>query len=339
MVETPKTTKGFEMQKRQLGATGPVVSALGLGCMGMSNAYGPADRDESIATVRAALDAGVTLLDTGDFYGQGHNELLVAEAIRGRRDEVQLSVKFGGMRDADGAFIGFDTRPVAVANFLAYSLQRLDTDHVDIYRPARLDPSVPIEDTIGAIAEQVDKGRVRHIGLSEVGAETIRRAHAVHPIADLQIEYGLLERGVEREILQTTRELGISITAYGVLSRGLISSKPLTLDASDWRGHAPRFQGDNLTRNQDLVTKLNEIAEAKGVTVAQLAIAWVASRGEDVVPLVGTTKRARLEEAVGSADVTFTERELAEIEAVVPLGAAAGTRYAAEQMAMLDSER
>ena len=327
------------MQKRQLGATGPVVSAIGLGCMGMSNAYGPADRDESIATIHTALDAGVTLLDTGDFYGQGHNELLVAEAIKGRRDEVQLSVKFGGMRDADGAFIGFDTRPVAVANFLAYSLQRLGTDHVDIYRPARLDPSVPIEDTIGAIAEQIDKGRVRHIGLSEVGPETIRRAHAVHPIADLQIEYGLLERGVEREILQTTRELGISITAYGVLSRGLISATPLTLDASDWRGHAPRFQGDNLTRNQGLVEKLDEIAKSKGVTVAQLAIAWVASRGEDVVPLVGTTKRARLNEAVGAVDVTFTEAELREIEAVAPLGAAAGTRYAAEQMAMLDSER
>ncbi|MFD5824668.1 aldo/keto reductase [Lentzea sp. NPDC060358] len=327
------------MQKRQLGATGPVVSALGLGCMGMSNAYGPADRDESIATIHAAVDAGVTLLDTGDFYGQGHNELLVAEAIKGRRDEVQLSVKFGGMRDADGAFIGFDTRPVAVANFLAYSLQRLGTDHVDVYRPARLDPAVPIEDTIGAIAEQVEKGRVRHIGLSEVGAETIRRAHAVHPIADLQIEYGLLERGVEREILQTTRELGISITAYGVLSRGLISSAPLTLGEGDYRGHTPRFQGDNLARNHALVDKLREIAQAKGVTVAQLAIAWVASRGEDVVPLVGTTKRARLEEALGAVDVTFTEGELREIEDVVPVGAAAGTRYPEQQMAMLDSER
>ncbi|GGM78192.1 aldo/keto reductase [Lentzea pudingi] len=327
------------MQKRQLGATGPVVSALGLGCMGMSNAYGPADRDESIATVRAALDAGVTLLDTGDFYGQGHNEMLLAEAIEGRRDEVQLSVKFGGMRDADGAFLGFDTRPIAVANSLAYSLQRLNVDHVDIYRPARLDPNVPIEDTIGAIAEQIDKGRVRHIGLSEVGAETIRRAHAVHPIADLQIEYGLLERAVEREILQVTRELGISITAYGVLSRGLISSTPLTVDTGDYRGHTPRFQGDNLTRNQALVDKLAEIAANKGVTVAQLAIAWVAARGEDVVPLVGTTKRARLNEAIGAVGVTFTERELQEIEAVVPVGAAAGTRYPAQQMAMLDSER
>jgi aryl-alcohol dehydrogenase-like predicted oxidoreductase len=327
------------MQKRQLGATGPVVSAIGLGCMGMSHSYGPADRDESIATIRAAMDAGVTLLDTGDFYGMGHNELLINEAVRGRRDEVQLSVKFGGMRDADGGFIGFDTRPAAVANFLAYSLQRLGTDHVDIYRPARLDPRVPIEDTIGAIAEQIEKGHVRHIGLSEVGAETIRRAHAVHPIADLQIEYSVLERGVEREILATTRELGIGIPAYAVLARGLISAAPPAIGAGDWRGHSPRFQGDNLNRNVALVRKLNEIAENKGVTVAQLAIAWVAARGEDVVPLVGTTKRARLSEAIGAVDVTFTERELQEIEAVVPVGAAAGTRYAAAQMAMLDSER
>ncbi|KJK33259.1 aldo/keto reductase [Lentzea aerocolonigenes] len=327
------------MQKRQLGATGPVVSAIGLGCMGMSNAYGPADRDESIATIRAAMDAGVTLLDTGDFYGMGHNEMLIGEAIRGRRDEVQLSVKFGGMRDHAGAFLGFDGRPAAVANFLAYSLQRLGTDHIDVYRPARLDPNVPIEDTIGAIADQIEKGLVGHIGLSEVGAETIRRAHAVHPIADLQIEYGLLERGVEREILQVTRELGISITAYGVLSRGLISSTPVEIGKNDWRGHTPRFQGDNLAQNRALVEKLGEIAKNKGVTVAQLAIAWVAARGEDVVPLVGTTKRARLSEAIGAVDVTFTERELQEIEAVVPVGAAAGTRYAAEQMAMLDSER
>jgi aryl-alcohol dehydrogenase-like predicted oxidoreductase len=328
------------MQKRQLGATGPVVSAIGLGCMGMSDAYGPADRDESIATIHAAMDAGVTLLDTGDFYGMGHNELLIREAIRGRRDEVQLSVKFGGLRDAGGAFVGFDTRPVAVANFLAYSLERLGTDHVDVYRPARLDPAVPIEDTIGAIAEQIEKGWVRHIGLSEVGAETIRRAHAVHPIADLQIEYSILDRGVEREILRTTRELGIGITAYGVLGRGLISATPPAIGGDgDYRGHTPRFQGDNLTHNLALVQKLNELANDKGVTVAQLAIAWVAARGEDVVPLVGTTKRARLTEAIGAVDVAFTERELQEIEAVVPVGAAAGTRYAAEQMAMLDSER
>ncbi len=328
------------MQKRQLGSTGPVVSAIGLGCMGMSNAYGPADRDESIATIHAAMDAEVTLLDTGDFYGQGHNELLIREAIAGRRDEVQLSVKFGGMRDAAGAFIGFDTRPAAVANFLAYSLQRLGTDHVDIYRPARLDPAVPIEETVGAIAEQIEKGWVRHIGLSEVGAETLRRAHAVHPITDLQIEYGLLSRGIEAEILPTAKELGISITAYGVLSRGLISATPSKeFAADDWRSHTPRFQGDNLTHNLGLVAKLNELAVRKGVTVAQLAIAWVVAQGENVVPLVGTTKRARLSEAIGALDVELTEAELREIDAVVPVGAAAGTRYAAEQMAMLDSER
>jgi aryl-alcohol dehydrogenase-like predicted oxidoreductase len=326
------------MEQRKLGKTGPETSALGLGCMGMSDMYGPTDRVESVATIHAAMEAGVTLLDTGDFYGMGHNEMLIREAIQGRRDEVQLSVKFGGMRSPDGAFVGFDTRPAAVANFLAYSLERLGTDHIDVYRPARLDPDVPIEDTVGAIAELIEKGYVRHIGLSEVGAETIRRAHAVHPIVDLQIEYGLLERGVEREILQTTRELGISITAYGVLSRGLISATPVTI-GSDYRVHTPRFQGDNLVRNQDLVAKLNEIAQAKGVTVAQLAIAWVAARGEDVVPLVGTTKRARLNEAIGAVDVTFTERELQEIEAVVPVGAAAGTRYPAAMMAFLDSER
>ncbi|KOV84314.1 aldo/keto reductase [Nocardia sp. NRRL S-836] len=328
------------MQKRQLGSTGPVVSAIGLGCMGMSNVYGPADRDESIATIHAAMDAEVTLLDTGDFYGQGHNELLIREAIQGRRDEVRLSVKFGGMRDAAGAFLGFDSRPAAVANFLAYSLQRLGTDHVDIYRPARLDPAVPIEDTVGAIAEQIEKGWVRHIGLSEVGAETLRRAHAVHPITDLQIEYGVLSRGIEAEILPTARKLGISITAYGVLSRGLISATPnLELAAGDWRSHTPRFQGDNLTHNLGLVAKLNELAGKKGVTVAQLAIAWVVAQGENVVPLIGTTKRARLSEAIDALDVELTEAELREIDAVVPVGAAAGTRYAAEQMAMLDSER
>ncbi|ANZ38445.1 aldo/keto reductase [Lentzea guizhouensis] len=327
------------MQKRQLGNTGPVVSAIGLGCMGMSNAYGPADRDESIATIHAAMDAEVTLLDTGDFYGQGHNELLIREAIKGRRDEVQLSVKFGGMRDRAGAFIGFDTRPAAVANFLAYSLERLGTDYVDVYRPARLDPSVPIEETVGAIAEQVEKGWVRHIGLSEVGAETLRRAHAVHPIVDLQIEYGLLSRGIEAEILPTAQELGVGITAYGVLSRGLISATPAReFPADDYRSHTPRFQGDNLAHNLGLVETLNGIAASKGVTVAQLAIAW-AGRVENVVPLVGTTKRARLSEAIGALDVEFTEQELREIDAVVPVGAAAGTRYAAEQMAMLDSER
>src|SRR5690348_13208013 len=214
------------MQTRTLGGTGLTVSALGLGCMGMSGMYGPADRKESIATIHAAIDAGITLLDTGDFYGMGHNEMLIGEALGGGlRDQVRLSVKFGGMRDPGGGWAGYDARPAAVRNFLAYTLTRLGTDHIDVYRPARLDPQVPIEETIGAIAECVQAGWVRHIGLSEVGAETIRRAHAVHPIADLQIEYSLISRGIEDAILPTCRELGIGITAYGVLSRGLLSGR------------------------------------------------------------------------------------------------------------------
>ncbi len=212
------------MEHRKLGKTGPDVAAIGLGCMGMSDFYGPADRGESIATIHAALDAGITLLDTGDFYGMGHNEMLIREALAGRsRDNLQISVKFGALRDPARGFIGMDCRPAAVKNFIAYSLQRLGVDHIDIYRPARLDPAVPIEDTVGAIADMIKAGYVRHIGLSEVGSDTIRRAHAVHPIADLQIEYSLISRGIEDDILPTCRELGIGITAYGVLSRGLIS--------------------------------------------------------------------------------------------------------------------
>jgi pyridoxine 4-dehydrogenase len=310
--------------------------------MGMSDFYGPADRQESIATLHAALDAGITLLDTGDFYGMGHNEMLIGEALQGRaRDQVLLSVKFGALRDADKAFLGYDSRPAAVKNFLAYSLQRLRTDHVDIYRPARLDPSVPIEDTIGAIAEEIKAGRVRHIGLSEVGAATIRRAHAVHPITDLQIEYSLLSRGIENEILPTCRELGIGITAYGVLSRGLISghwSKDRAT-AKDFRAMSPRFQGDNLDHNLALVEALRGVAEARGVSVAQIAIAWVLSRGADIVPLVGARRRDRLQEALGALSVTLTAHDLATIEAAIPAGAAAGARYPEAQLAHMDSER
>ncbi|TWP50198.1 aldo/keto reductase [Lentzea tibetensis] len=327
------------MHKRQLGSTGPVVSELGLGCMGMSDLYGPADEAEGVATIQAAVDAGVTLLDTGDFYGMGHNELLIRRALRNRED-VAISVKFGALRDPDGGWSGVDARPEAVRNFLAYTLRRLGTDHVDVYRPARLDPSVPIEDTVGAIAEQVEKGYVRHIGLSEVGAETLRRAHAVHPIADLQIEYSLLSRGIEDEILPTCRELGIGITAYGVLSRGLISGHwTSTRGAGDFRGMSPRFQGDNLAHNLALVEELRKIAAEKDVTVAQLAIAWVASRGDDVVPLVGARTRERLAEALRATEVGLTDNDLARIEAVVPRDAAAGERYAPAQMAHLDSER
>jgi aryl-alcohol dehydrogenase-like predicted oxidoreductase len=331
------------MQTRQLGTTGPRVSALGLGAMGMSDLYGPADRAESLATVRAALDAGVTLLDTGDFYGMGHNELLLREALEGRdRDDVQLSVKFGALRDPDGGWVGNSGRPELVKTFLAYTLQRLGTDHVDIYRPARVDPDVPIEETIGAIAEMVQAGHVRHIGLSEAGADTIRRAAAVHPISDLQIEYSLISRGIEAEILPTTRELGIGITAYGVLSRGLLSGHwqpDRELGAGDFRAFSPRFQGENLQRNLALVDALGAIAEAKGASVAQIAIAWVLAQGEDIVPLVGARRRDRLDEALGALDVTLTADDLARIEKAVPAGAAAGDRYAAAQMAHLDSER
>ncbi|QFZ24776.1 aldo/keto reductase [Saccharothrix syringae] len=327
------------MNQRRLGASGPAVSALGLGCMGMSDLYGPADEAEGVATIHAAIDAGVTLLDTGDFYGMGHNELLIREALRDRkRDDVLLSVKFGALRDPDGGWHGNDGRPETVRNSLAYTLRRLGTDHVDVYRPARLDPAVPIEETVGAIAEQVEKGHVRYIGLSEVGADTLRRAHAVHPIVDLQIEYALVTRGIEAEILPTARELGIGITAYGVLSRGLISGHWTPgRQADDFRATSPRFQGENLERNLDLVETLRVIAADKGVSVAQLAIAWVLARGEDVVPLVGARRRDRLTEALGALDVTLTAEDLARIDETVP--EAAGDRYATAQMAHLDSER
>jgi len=330
-------------EMRPLGKTGPLVSQFGLGAMGMSDLYGPADRGESIATVHAALDAGINLIDTGDFYGMGHNEMLLAEALKDRRrEDAVISVKFGGMRGPDGAFLGFDGRPAAVKNSVAYSLKRLNTDYIDIYRPARLDAAVPIEDTVGAIADLVQAGYVRHIGLSEVGAETIRRAAKVAPIVDLQIEYSLISRGVEDEILPVTRELGIGITAYGVLSRGLISghwSKDAGTGGRDFRAHSPRFAAENLDHNLALVEKLRAIAAARGVTVAQIAIAWVAAQGHDIVPLIGARRRDRLTEALGALALTLSPAELAEIETAVPLGAAAGERYASAQMAMLDSER
>ena len=328
---------------RKLGAIGPTVSALGLGCMGMSELYGTADRNESIATIHAALDAGINLLDTGDFYGMGHNEMLVGDALtERRRDDVVISVKFGAQRGPDGSWLGYDARPAAVKTALAYTLQRLRTDHVDVYRPARLDANVPIEETVGAIAELVEAGYVRHIGLSEVGVETIRRAAAVHPISDLQIEYSLISRGIERAILPTCRELGIAITAYGVLSRGLISGHyraEAEPRGGDIRGRMPRFQGQNLRHNLGLVEELREIADSKGATVAQVAFAWVLARGEDIVPLVGARRRDQLEEALGAIGVELTADDLERIEQTIPPDAAAGDRYGAPQMADLDSER
>jgi aryl-alcohol dehydrogenase-like predicted oxidoreductase len=331
------------MRTTSLGSNGPQVSALGLGCMGMSGMYGASDEAESIATIHAALDAGVNLLDTGDFYGMGHNELLIRQALRGReRDDVLISVKFGAQRGPDGAWFGFDARPAAVKTALAYTLRRLGTDHVDVYRPARLDSKVPIEETVGAIAEMVEAGYVRHIGLSEVGAETIRRAHAVHPIVDLQIEYSLISRGPEESILPACRELGIAVTAYGVLSRGLISghwSRERQGSGGDFRVHTPRFQGDNLERNLQLVDALRSVADERGVTVAQIAIAWVLSRGDYIVPLIGARRRDQLDEALGALEVELGGDDLARIEQAVPPGAAAGDRYPEQAMATLDSER
>jgi aryl-alcohol dehydrogenase-like predicted oxidoreductase len=331
------------MRLLKLGTSGPTVSALGLGCMGMSGMYGPADRQESLATLHAAVDAGITLIDTGDFYGMGHNEMLIGEALRALpRDRVLLSVKFGALRDIAGGWYGMDTRPGAVKNFLAYTLRRLGVDYIDIYRPARLDPQVPIEETVGAIADAIKAGWVRHIGLSEVGADTIRRAAAVHPIVDLQIEYSLISRTLEERILPVTRELGIAITAYGVLSRGLISGhwrRDNATTGGDFRAHSPRFQADNLDTNLALVDALRRIAQAKGVTVAQLAIAWVSAQGADIVPVIGARRRDQLAEALGAQNVTLSRSEMAAVEAAVPRGAAAGTRYPTAAMASLDSER
>ncbi len=330
------------MLTTKLGRTGPTCSVLGLGCMGMSDFYGPADRSESLATIHAAIERGVTLLDTGDFYGMGHNEMLIGEALAShRREQVLISVKFGALRDPGGAWSGYDSRPAAVKNFVAYSLRRLRVDYIDIYRPARLDPAVPIEDTIGAIADLVSAGYVRHIGLSEVGAETIRLAHAVHPVADLQIEYSLASRGIESAILPVCRELGIGITAYGVLARGLISghwSRERATAGTFWSMN-PRFQGANLDRNLAQVENLRVVAAEIGATVAQVAIAWVAAQGADIVPLVGARRRDRLSEALGAAALRLTTAQCRAIEAAVPAGSVVGGRYAEAQLAHLDSER
>jgi aryl-alcohol dehydrogenase-like predicted oxidoreductase len=325
------------LDTRRLGRTGPTVTSPGLGCMGLSGAYGRSDDEQGVRVIHAYLDAGGTLLDTGDFYGSGHNEWLIRRALQDRgRDGIALSVKFGVMRGPDGLPGGIDARPEAVRNFLAYSLQRLGVDHVDIYRPARLDPSVPIEETVGAIAELVEKGYVRHIGLSEVGAKTIRSAAAVAPISDVQIEYSLLSRGIEDEILPACRELGIGITAYGVLSRGLIGGSGSTEGA---RAMSPRFQGANREHNDALVARLQELAAAKGASLAQLAIAWVAAKGEDIVPVVGSRRPDQVATMIDSVHVTLDADEIARIEELIPRGAARGDRYPAQFMAQLDSER
>jgi aryl-alcohol dehydrogenase-like predicted oxidoreductase len=328
------------MDRRKLGANGPEVGAIGLGCMGMSGAYGPSDRAEGVATIHAALDSGATLIDTGDFYGSGHNEMLIAEALRGRqRESYLLSVKFGALLDPAVGLVGYDARPAAVKNFLAYSLKRLNVDHIDIYRPARLDPAVPIEDTIGAVADMVKAGYVRLIGLSEVGAATIRRAAAVHPIADLQIEYSLIVRVIEDDILPTCRELGIGITAYGVLARGLISGRWTKARGADFRGLSSRFAGDNLEHNLALVEALRKIADARGASVATTAVAWVMAQGEDIVPIIGARTRAQWAESSAAGSLRLSAEDLAAIERAVPKDAARGDRYPAQAMAHLDSEK
>ncbi|MDX6740079.1 aldo/keto reductase [Actinocorallia sp. A-T 12471] len=329
------------MHTRRLGTSGPATAPVALGCSSLSDRTGPADEADAVATIRAALDAGITLLDTADFYGMGHNEDLIGRALRGDRDRALLSVKFGGLRDPDGAFVGIEGRPAHVKNALAYSLRRLGTDHVDIYRPARLDPATPIEETVGAIAELIKAGHVWYIGLSEVGAETIRRAHAVHPICDVQIEYSLFDRAPETNgILETCRELGIGVTAYGVLAHGLLTGSYETPEGGDPRAsYLPRFQPDNLAANLALTERLRPLAEARGVTVAQLATAWVLAKEPALVAVVGTRSARRIPANVAAADLVLGQEDLAEIDRAVPRDAVAGTRYAAPLMAMLDSER
>ncbi len=300
--------------------------------------YGATDDGESIATIHAALDAGVTLLDTGDFYGAGHNEMLIGRALKDRRDKALLSVKFGALRSPDGGWGGVDARPAAVKNFAAYSLKRLGVDHIDIYRPARLDPNVPIEDTVGAIADLIRAGYVRHVGLSEVGPDTIRRAHAVHLIGDLQIEYSLISRGPESGIFPLLNELGISVTAYGVLSRGLLSgSRPA--GRGDFRAHLPRFSGENFSRNETLIEGLKQLAAEKGLLPAQLAIAWVLAKGPNIIPVIGARTRKQLSESLEALQVKLSDSDMARIEKAIPASAVAGTRYDERQMRMLDSER
>jgi aryl-alcohol dehydrogenase-like predicted oxidoreductase len=329
------------MRTRRLGRNGPEVSEMGLGCMGMSGGYGPADDAESIATIHAALEAGVTMLDTGDFYGTGHNEMLIREALGGgKRERAFIALKFGAMRGPDLKFLGDDVRPIAVKNFLAYSLRRLGTDYVDLYQPARLDPAVPVEDTVGAIADMVKAGYIRHIGLSEASAKSIRRAHAVHPIAALQIEYSLVSRDVEKEILPTVRELGIALVAYGVLSRGLISDgAQASKQAGEIRTRMPRFSDENFPRNMALVQALGAIAREKNASTAQLAFAWMRERGDDVVPLIGARRRDQLGEALGALELSLTPADLARIAQAAPPEAVAGTRYLPAVLAHMDSEQ
>jgi aryl-alcohol dehydrogenase-like predicted oxidoreductase len=331
------------MKLRRMGTNGTEVSAIGLGCMGMSDFYGTADEAESRATIRAAVEAGVNLLDTGDFYGMGHNEILIAEALSGiARDRVYIAVKFGALRDPGGGWGGFDSRPAHIRNYLAQTLRKLRTDYVDLYQPSRVDPNVPIEEVMGTLAELKKAGWIRDIGLSEAGPETLRRAAKVHKVAALQIEYSLMSRSIEAKVLPVCRELGMAVTAYGVLSRGLLGGR---IGASgpdrprDGRGRFPRFQGENLKTNLRLVEALRKVAAERGATPSQAAIAWVLSRGEDIIPLVGARRRDQLTDALKALELRLSDEELERIEAAVPIDQVAGTRYDSHGMGMLDSER
>ncbi len=326
------------MKRIRLGKNGPEVSQFGLGCMGMSDFYGPADESESIATIHAALDAGINMLDTGDFYGMGHNEMLIRRAIEDRRKDAFLAVKFGAMRSPDGSFSGYDLRPEAVKNFLSYSLRRLGTDYIDLYQPSRVDARTPIEETYGTLAQLKQAGYIRYIGISEASAASIKRASSAASVTALQIEYSLVSRGPEAAIFPAARELGLGITAYGVLSRGLLSASPVT-SPKDLRMHFPRFRGENYQKNQALQTTLAALAASKNATASQVAIAWVMSRGADIVPLIGARKRAQLAESLKALDLKLSPDDLAQIERAVPPGAVAGTRYGEEQMRWLDSEK
>jgi aryl-alcohol dehydrogenase-like predicted oxidoreductase len=321
---------------RKLGAAGPEVFPISLGCMAMSGIYGPSDENESVATIHAALDRGINLIDTGDFYGMGHNELLIGRALKGRREKALLSVKFGAQRAPDGSWVGVDTRPASVKNFLSHTLTRLGTDHIDVYRPARLDPSVPIEETVGAIADMIKAGYVRWIGLSEMGPETIRRAQKVHPIVDLQIEYSIISRSPEAKIFPALEQLGIAATVYGVLSRGLLTGAKASTAKDDMRKHFPRFVGENRERNQALIDELNKLAKEKGISPAQLAIAWVLAKNGNVIAVMGARTRAQLSETLGALEVKLTRDDLGAIEEAIP--EVSGMRYGEVQMRQLDSE-